>query len=128
VASIHSTLATAGTLAALGGLTAFAVGAGDARPEAEPAGTAAPAEEVRTEVVTRTIDRREPAGHAASRRSAVGAAGDRGRGCRGDDVLFDDHGDDGRRGRGPGGADEGIDDDGDDNSGGGHGRGGGDDD
>ena len=34
MASIRTTIATAGTLAALGGLTAFAIGAGDAPPEA----------------------------------------------------------------------------------------------
>jgi hypothetical protein len=154
VASIRTTLATAGTLAALGGLTAFAVGAGDARPEAEPAGAPAPPEEVRTEVVTRTIDGREPTARAASSRSGGpgsvddrgrGRGGDDDRGRGGDDVVFDDHRGRGRgrggdddgfddhgdhRGRGRGGDDESFDDhsDDDDGDGGGHGRGGGDDD
>jgi hypothetical protein len=144
MASIRATLATAGTLAALGGLTAFAVGAGDARPAAEPA--AAPAEEVRTQVVTRTINRREPATRTGSSQGSGGSvpavatpssgggsdqrgrgpgavdrsADDADRGGRGrsgdDDDGFDDHG-----GNGRGGDDDVFDDHS------GHGRGGDDD-
>jgi hypothetical protein len=140
VASIRTTLATAGTLAALGGLTAFAVGAGDARPEAEQvaAPAPAPAEQVRTEVVTRTIHRREsdgtsrrgggtaqvassssggedrPGANVQVASSSPGVEHRRGRGA--DDVGFDDHGgDDGHRGHGRGG----DDDDGFDDHGGG---------
>jgi hypothetical protein len=117
VASIRTTLATAGTLAALGGLTAIALGAGDARPEAEPVGSQGPAEEVRTEVVTRTIrvdaDRGSAATAAVVPSSSPSGADDGHRGRGRDDRGIDDH----RHGRGGG-------DDDSDRRGRGRGRGG----
>jgi hypothetical protein len=105
MAPIRTTLATAGTLAALGGLTAFAAGAGDARPEAEPVSAPAPAAQVRTEVVTRTIHRRARSGSATSGRT-VSSSSSRGGGA--DDPASHDRFDDrgghaGRRGPGAGG-------------------------
>ncbi len=115
MALTRTMIATAGTLVALGGLTAFALGAGDARPEAEPAG--AQPQAARTEVVTRTI-RRDGDGAARSAVVPVSSPsgsddGDRrrGRDDRGSDDRHHDDDDDRGRGRGRGrGGDDGFDD------------------